>query len=122
VALRNLQIFDDERLVERAARMGKRLIDGLSTLLEMPNVGQVRSLGLMAAVEVVADKGTRQPFTPSEGVGPKLARAVRDRGVVTRAKGESILLAPPLVVTEQQIDAIVNATGDAIHAVMTERE
>lgn len=121
VALRNLQIFEDERLVERAARLGKRLNDGLATLLEMPNVGQVRGLGLMAAVEVVSDKATRQPFAPAEGIGPKLARAIRDRGVVTRVKGESILYAPPLVVTDEQIDTIINATGDAIHAVMSER-
>ncbi len=118
VALRNLQIFEDERLVERAERMGRRLNEGLARLLEMPNVGNVRGLGLLAAVEVVADKASRQPFAPALGIGPKLARAMRDRGVVTRAKGESILFAPPLVVTEEQIDRMVDVTGDAIDAVI----
>jgi len=118
VALRNLQIFDDERLVERAQRMGQRLHEGLARLVEMPNVGDVRGLGLMAAVEVVPDRQTRGPFDPKLGVGPKLARAMRDRGVVTRVKGESILLAPPLVITEPQVDTIVNVTADAIDAVM----
>ena len=117
VALRNLQIFEDERLVERAERMGRRLNEGLARLLEMPNVGNVRGLGLLAAVEVVADKASRQPFAPALGIGPKLARAMRDRGVVTRAKGESILFAPPLVVTEEQIDRMVDVTADAIDAV-----
>jgi 4-aminobutyrate--pyruvate transaminase len=118
VALRNLQIFDDEALVERAEKMGRRLNDGLARLGEIPNVGEVRGLGLMAAVEVVADRATRRAFEPSQGVGPKLARALRDRGVLTRVKGESILFAPPLVVTKQQVDTIVNVTGDAIDAVV----
>ena len=118
VAIRNLQIFEDEGLVERAERLGRRLNEGLGRLIEMPNVGDVRGLGLMAAVEVVPDKASRGPFDPNLGVGPKLARALRDRGVVTRVKGESILFAPPLVITEEQVDTIINATGEAIDAVM----
>jgi adenosylmethionine-8-amino-7-oxononanoate aminotransferase len=118
VALRNLQIFEDEQLVARAERLGKYLQDGLARLREMPNVGNVRGLGLMAAVEVVADKKTKRPFPASEGIGPKLAKAMRDRGVVTRAKGESILFAPPLIITEEQIDTMVNVTGDAIESVL----
>jgi adenosylmethionine-8-amino-7-oxononanoate aminotransferase len=114
VALRNLQIFEDEHLVGRAEQMGRRLNEGLARLIEMPNVGNVRGLGLMAAVEVVADKTTRAPFAASQAVGPKLAKAMRDRGVVTRVKGESILFAPPLIVSEEQIDTIVNVTAEAI--------
>jgi adenosylmethionine-8-amino-7-oxononanoate aminotransferase len=117
VALRNLQIFDDEQLVARAERLGRRLNEGLGRLLELPHVGNVRGLGLMAAVEVVADTAGRRPYEPAQGIGPKLARAMRDRGVVTRVKGESILLAPPLVITEAQIDRLVDVTGDAIDAV-----
>jgi adenosylmethionine-8-amino-7-oxononanoate aminotransferase len=118
VALRNLQIIEDERLVEHAERMGARLNEGLGRLREMPNVGEVRGLGLMAAVEVVADRATRAPFDPKLGIGAKLARAMRDRGVITRVKGESVLFAPPLVVTEAQIDTMVDACGDAIDAVV----
>lgn len=121
VALRNLQIFEDEGLVARAEEMGRRLNDGLGRLAEMPNVGDVRGLGLMAAVEVVADKATRRAFTPQDAVGPMLARAMRERGVITRVKGDSILLAPPLVITSEQIDAIVNVTADAIDSVMSSR-
>jgi adenosylmethionine-8-amino-7-oxononanoate aminotransferase len=120
VALRNLDVIEDERLVERAERMGRRLNEGLRRLLEMPNVGEVRGLGLMAAVEVVADRKTREPFEPSLAVGPRIARAMRDAGVVTRVKGESVLFAPPLVVTEDQVDTMINVTGDAIEAVVKE--
>jgi adenosylmethionine-8-amino-7-oxononanoate aminotransferase len=120
VALRNLRILEGERLVDRAELMGRRLNEGLARLMEMPNVGNVRGLGLMAAVEVVADKATRAPFAPALSVGPKLARAMRDRGVVTRVKGDSILFAPPLVITEDQIDTIVTVTAEAIDRVMSE--
>jgi adenosylmethionine-8-amino-7-oxononanoate aminotransferase len=118
VALRNLRIFEDEGLVGRAERMGRRLNDGLARLLEMPHVGNVRGFGLMAAVEVVADKVTRAPFAPGQGVGPKLAKEMRQRGVVTRVKGDSILLAPPLIISEAQVDSIVNVVGDAIESVL----
>jgi len=118
VALRNLQIFEDEGLVRRAEQLGRRLNDGLAALREMPNVGEVRGLGFMAAVEVVADRESRAPFAPSLGVGPKLARAMRDRGVITRVKGESVLFAPPLITTEAQVDTIINVTAEAIDAVV----
>ena len=118
VALRNVQILEDEGLVARAEQLGHRLNDGLARLLEMPNVGEVRGLGLMAAVEVVADRATRASLPG--GAGPRLVVALRERGVLTRVKGDSILFAPPLVTTEAQIDRIVDATGDAIEAVATE--
>lgn len=118
VALRNLQIFEDEGLVERAERMGHRLNAGLAGLLEMPHVGNVRGLGLMSAVEVVADKASRTSFAATDGVGLKIAREMRSRGVVTRAKGDSILFAPPLVISEEQVDRIVSVTAEAIDAVV----
>lgn len=117
VALRNLQIFEDERLVERAEVMGQRLNQALGRLREMPHVGNVRGLGLMSAVEVVADQASRRPYPAGDAVGLKITRIMRQNGVVTRAKGDSILFAPPLVITEDQIDTIVNVTGEAIGAV-----
>ncbi len=114
VGLRNLRIIEEEGLVERAAGIGARLRDGLERLRGEPHVGDVRSLGLMQAVEVVADTSTRQPFDPALGVGPKLLRAMRQRGLLTRVKGESILLAPPLVVSEAQVDRIVEVVGETV--------
>jgi adenosylmethionine-8-amino-7-oxononanoate aminotransferase len=115
VALRNLQIFEDEALVERAASLGERLQRGLRTLSSLPHVGDVRGLGLIAGVELTADKKTRAPFDPKENVGGRVLRAMRERGLLTRVKGDSILLAPPLVTTEEQIDKIVQVLGDSIN-------
>jgi putrescine aminotransferase len=117
VALRNLCIIEEEGLVENARRMGERLLSGLRALEEMDVVGEVRGLGLMAGVELVADKETHRSFEPSQGVGARVLREARQRGLVARAKGDSFLVAPPLVVTAEQVDRMVEITRDSIRAV-----
>ncbi len=111
VGLRNLDIMEREGLVQRAEAMGARLRAGLDTLRSEDHVGDVRGLGLMCAVELVADKTTRAPFDPALGVGPRLFRMMRERGLLARVKGETILLAPPLVITEAEVDRIVDIVG-----------
>jgi adenosylmethionine-8-amino-7-oxononanoate aminotransferase len=83
----------------------------------MDVVGEVRGLGLMAGVELVADKETHRSFEPSQGVGARVLREARQRGLVARAKGDSFLVAPPLVVTAEQVDRMVEITRDSIRAV-----
>lgn len=117
VGLRNLQILEEERLVERAARMGERLLSGLQQLWEIPIVGDVRGLGLMAAVELVADREKREFFDPALKVGDRVFAELKRRGVYTRVRGDAICFAPPLVITEDQVDRLVEATRDAIRAV-----
>lgn len=118
VALRNLQIIEEEGLVQHAARMGDQLREGLDGLADYEHVGNVRGLGLMAAVELTADKTTRAPFDATDAVGPRVVMAMRERGVITRIKGDSILLAPPLVTTPEQVDRIVEVVGDSIEVVL----
>jgi adenosylmethionine-8-amino-7-oxononanoate aminotransferase len=117
VALRNLEIIEREDLVERAATAGRRLLDGLGTLSSLPHVGEVRGLGLMAAVEIVADSGAKQHYPNEAGIGQKLLSDMMARGLFTRVRGDVICLAPPLVVTDEQIDRIVDIVGQSIKAV-----
>jgi putrescine aminotransferase len=117
VALANIDIIEREGLVERAAVLGERLLDGLRSLAELPTVGDVRGLGMMAAVELVADKASKQPFAPSDNVGGRVGAELTKRGLFTRIVGDTICLAPPLVTGEEQVDRIVAITGDAITAV-----
>jgi adenosylmethionine-8-amino-7-oxononanoate aminotransferase len=114
VALKNIEIIEREGLVERAATMGARLLNGLQALGELPTVGEVRGLGLMAAVELVADKATRASFPASARAGARVLAGMRERGVLARIRGDVICLAPPLVVTEEQVDHIVKAVGESI--------
>ena len=118
VALRNLQIFADENLVENAAFLGQRLHAGLSTLRDEAGVGDVRGLGLMAAVELMQDVEKRRPFSAGLGVGGRLVAACKERGLVSRNIQDSYLLAPPLVTKPDQIDQIVDIVRDSVREVV----
>lgn len=119
LALKNLEIIEREGLVERAEKMGQRMLDGLMTLGKFEMVGEVRGLGLMAAVELVADRASKAPFAPKLKVGEAVRKGMQDRGVFTRARNDVILLAPPLVIREDQIDRIVNTMMSSIQEVQS---
>jgi adenosylmethionine-8-amino-7-oxononanoate aminotransferase len=118
VALANIDIMERERLVERAATAGVRLRDRLRTLESMDGVGHTRCQGLMAAVEVVADKATKQLFPAEAGVTQKLMDAMLERGLYTRVVMDCICIAPPLVTTDAQIDQLVDIVRESVAAVV----
>jgi putrescine---pyruvate transaminase len=118
VALRNLEIIEREGLVERAGKMGRRLLDQLSTLKNLDIVGDVRGLGLMAGVELVADRATKAHFDPKLRVGESVRRVMQERGVFTRVRNDVILLAPPLVIREDQIDRMAGVVRSSIQTVL----
>jgi adenosylmethionine-8-amino-7-oxononanoate aminotransferase len=122
VALANIDILERERLTERAVVAGERLLRGLRSLESMDGVGNVRGLGLMAAVEIVSDQTTKQQFPPEAGLTQKLTDALLDRGLYTRVAMDCICLAPPLVTTDAQIDRIVDTVGETIPAVLAAQE
>jgi len=121
VALRNLEILEKEGLVERAEKMGQRLLDGARSLLDFPAVGEVRGLGLMVAVELVADRATKAAFDPAKNVIGRVRKELEARGLFTRVVRDIILLAPPLVITEAQVDRIVQILREGIRAVLPDR-
>ena len=118
VALANLDIMEGEGLVERAKVSGARLLATLRELESMDGVGHVRGLGMMAAVEVVADKATRQLHAPALGVSQKLMDGMLERGLYTRAVMDCICIAPPLVTTNADLDRLVSIVADTIPAVL----
>ncbi len=122
VALRNLDILESEHLVERAAVAGARLLEKLRGLESLDGVGNVRGLGLMAAVEVVADKATKQLFPATAGLTQKLTDALLDRGLYTRVALDCICLAPPLMTSDAIIDRIVDTVRETIPAVLSSVE
>jgi len=128
VALKNIDIIQREALCANAERMGRRLYDGLLTAFaDHPNVGDIRGgRGLLAAVEFVADRATKQNLAPERKAGACLHAEMMKRGVVTRvrpaagahpAPGDILFFAPPLVVTGAEVDRLVNAARDAAKTV-----
>jgi putrescine aminotransferase len=107
VALRNLDIIEREDLAGNAAAVGEHLRSGLETLLDLPVVGDVRGAGLLASVELVADKATRRPL---EVRRQEIADRVRDeQGVIVRSINQNVILAPCLVLSAEEADQIVAA-------------
>ena len=118
VALKNIEIIQNEGLVERAADAGGRLLQKLRALEPLDGVGHVRGKGLIAAVEVVADKATKQLFPPEAQVTQRLYEALLERGLYTRVLMDCICLAPPLIISDEQIDRTVEIIRETIPAVV----
>ncbi len=113
-ALENIRIIEEEGLVERARELGDYLFDGLRELTGMPHVGDVNALGLIARLELVADKETREAFPSSELAGLRVNRGMLKRGVIMRPLGDVMSLSPPLVITKGEIDAILLALAQVV--------
>jgi adenosylmethionine-8-amino-7-oxononanoate aminotransferase len=115
VALRNLQILEDEHLVERAAERGAYMLDRMQRLRSHDIVGDVRGLGLVAGVELVRDRKTKELFDVSAGAARNVWLAALEQGVIVRPLGGDVLaISPPFVISEAQIDRIVEVLDGAI--------
>jgi adenosylmethionine-8-amino-7-oxononanoate aminotransferase len=114
VALANLDIIEREGLVDRAASLGGNLMKRLRSLLAHQNVGDVRGLGLLASVELVANKETKAAFPAELEVGRRVYLAALRRGLFSRTRGEIYHLAPPLVATDREIGRMIEILGEAI--------
>ena len=114
VALKTLDILEREKLVGQAGRLGRHLLDRLGTLSDLPVVGEVRGLGLMAAVELVADRASKAVFDSARRVGAEVCRRAQEAGLLLRNRGDVLTLAPPFVITERHIDQVV---GNLRHAI-----
>ena len=106
-ALANIRVLQDDHLVERARAMGANLRRLLSDLGEQhPSVGEVRSIGLFGAIELVRDRRTREPMAPYNGSSPEmtaLRQSLLDQGVFVYTHWHTILIIPPLIITEEQL-------------------
>lgn len=114
VALENLKIIQEENLVRHAARMGEILQGGLRAFTGHPLVGEVRGVGLIAAVELVADKATKAPFDTVGRLGRYLAARAQDLGMISRAMGDAVAFCPPLTSSEEDIQAILRCFEQAL--------
>ncbi len=109
VALESLDVFEDERVLEGLPEKIERLAQRLAPLADRTPVGNVRQCGLIAAVELVADRATRQPFPAEERRGARVCRRALEHGVWLRPLGDVLVIMPPLSATLDEIDTIVDA-------------
>jgi L-2,4-diaminobutyrate transaminase len=107
--------------VTNAGEVGPYFRDALQqALASHRNVGEVRGEGLLAAVEFVRDRDDRTFFDAADKIGPRIAAALAERGVIGRAmpQGDILGFAPPLCLTKEEADTIVGKTADAVKSVL----
>ncbi|MFN3261089.1 MAG: aspartate aminotransferase family protein [Pikeienuella sp.] len=114
VALENLNIIEERGLVENARTVGAYMQARIRELSDLPLVGEVRGVGLIGAVELVTDRETKAPLGKPGVLGPLANGFLQERGVISRAMGDSLALCPPLIATERDIDDIVAGFRGAI--------
>jgi 4-aminobutyrate--pyruvate transaminase len=107
VALETLRIYEQDDMLARVRRVAPRMQAGLRRFADHPLVGEVRGIGLVGAVELVEDKATKAPFDPAVGAGAFLAKRALHHGLIIRALGESIAFCPPLIISEAEIDLML---------------
>jgi adenosylmethionine-8-amino-7-oxononanoate aminotransferase len=117
-AIATLSIFGREDILARVSRLGRTMERALAELSGHRNVGEIRRKGLMAGIEIVADRATRERFPPGEKIGQRVVRKVRERGVILRPLGDVIVLMPPLSSNEEEIRSLVRSASWAIDAVL----
>ncbi|WP_127562113.1 aspartate aminotransferase family protein [Nioella ostreopsis] len=117
----NLKLIDELNLVQNAGEVGGYLNATMTAALaEHANVGEIRGEGMLCAVEFVQDKGSRSFFDASEKVGPRIAAALLEHGVIGRAmpQGDILGFAPPFCLTKEEADEVVGKTVKAVTAVL----
>lgn len=126
VALETLKIYDELNIVEHVNTVGAHMQAKLrERFLNHPLVGEVRGIGMVAAIELVADKAAKKNFEPSAKVGPRLAKLGESEGVILRGlANDTIAFSPPLIMKADEVDEMVERTGRALDslAVQLRRE
>ena len=106
VALETLKVYEEERILDHVRRVTPQFQRRLADLAGHPLVGDARGMGLIGAVELVADKSSKASFPPTAGVAQYAGNRALAHGVLTRALGDTVNMCPPLIIEPQQIDEL----------------
>ncbi len=114
VALETLAIYEEMDVVGHVRAVAPALQDGLRAYADHELVGEVRGLGMVAGLELVRDKATREPFAPEQNIGLFIERRCQEHGVILRSLGDTLTAAPPLTAERDTIDEVVRVVGLAL--------
>ncbi len=117
VALRSLELFEENSLLESVNDRSLQLKKHLKRLEDLPAVGDVRQCGLAAGVELVKDKGTKEPYPWEEKIGIKVCAEARKYGLFSRPLGNTLVVFPPLSITAEEVDFMMDGIERAIRVV-----
>jgi 4-aminobutyrate--pyruvate transaminase len=114
VALETLKIYEEMDLVTHVKALSPLLQDGIRQFADNPLVGEVRGVGMIGAVELVADKQTKAPFDPVGKVGGYLFERAQDHGLILRNLGDTVAFCPPLIIDKPQVEQLIERFGKAL--------
>jgi 4-aminobutyrate---pyruvate transaminase len=114
VALETLQIMKERDLVKHAGRVGAVMRERLGSLAEHPLVGEVRGVGLIAAVELASDKKSKRAGGAPGELGALVNGLLTEQGCITRNMADAIAFCPPLIITESEVDQMVGCLARAL--------
>jgi adenosylmethionine-8-amino-7-oxononanoate aminotransferase len=117
-ALASLDVLQGKPSIRARQNLERKLHDELQALWSLPNVGDIRQVGLIAGIELVRDWRTRKPFDLRERAGIRVCEAMARRGVLTRPVGNVIVLMPPYCTTPKQVGRMVRAVFDSVREVL----
>ena len=120
IALKAIDVVMNEGLAENVRALTPKFEAGMAHLAENPNIGEWRGKGLMGALEAVKDKATKTPFDGSLSVSERIANTCTDHGLICRPLGQAIVLCPPFIMTEPQMDEMFDKLGAALKKVFAE--
>lgn len=121
-ALASLEMLQTQASIRARQRLEESLRAALQSLWELPNVGDIRQVGLIAGIELVKNWKTRERFDVRQRMGARVCQAMAKRGVLTRPVGDVIVLMPPYCTTAEQAKRMVSATQEAIEETVREGE
>jgi 4-aminobutyrate--pyruvate transaminase len=105
VALKTIEIYQHRDILGHVRRVSPRFLSRLGKLRDHPLVGEAEGIGLIGAIEIVADKAARANFPPAKLAAPTICRFIEEQGVIARPMiGDRIGLCPPLVITDAELD------------------
>jgi adenosylmethionine-8-amino-7-oxononanoate aminotransferase len=113
-ALASLDVFEEERVLERLAEKASRLAKHLERIACFDHVGDVRQRGLIVGIELVQDRASKTPYPWGERRGQQVCNVARERGVLVRPLGNVVVIMPPLAVSLEEIDQMVAAVEHGI--------
>jgi lysine--8-amino-7-oxononanoate aminotransferase len=113
-ALANLEILQSSTSIRARQSLQRAIQQELKTLWTLPNVGDIRQVGLVVGIELVKNWRMREPFELRERAGIRVCEAMAKRGVLTRPIGNIVVLMPPYCTTHEQLKQMVSALKEAI--------
>jgi adenosylmethionine-8-amino-7-oxononanoate aminotransferase len=116
-AVKSLELFKKNNIISAIAPKIEHFSKLLMEFKKLNNVGEVRTIGLMAGIELVADKNTKEPYPQKDKIGHKVILKAREKGVIIRPLGDIIVILPPLVIEKNEIDELLSVIYDSIKAV-----